>query len=196
MKKLVILVTLVLVASTAALANPVFGDKGAEGNKAVPQTNCCFDYNTDHEIELTVQTWNFSDSDSDADGILTLESTEVTSTNQGQIISAIKSEKKPKFKAGAELSKTVNPMDSGDLDGDGIPDILIGAEIVEGQLQVAGKEISKRSARTGPIKTETPMNKAELIEAMASTAGLSKADAKKALEGFIDTGIDKKDIRR
>jgi DNA-binding protein HU-beta len=28
------------------------------------------------------------------------------------------------------------------------------------------------------------MNKAELIEAMASHAGLSKADAKKALEGF------------
>lgn len=30
------------------------------------------------------------------------------------------------------------------------------------------------------------MNKAELIEAMASNAGLSKADAKKALDGFID----------
>jgi DNA-binding protein HU-beta len=30
------------------------------------------------------------------------------------------------------------------------------------------------------------MNKAELIEAMASSAGLSKADAKKALDGFID----------
>jgi DNA-binding protein HU-beta len=31
------------------------------------------------------------------------------------------------------------------------------------------------------------MNKAELIEAMASDAGLSKADAKKALDAFITT---------
>ena len=31
------------------------------------------------------------------------------------------------------------------------------------------------------------MNKAELIEAMASNAGLSKADAKKALDAFVDT---------
>ncbi len=31
------------------------------------------------------------------------------------------------------------------------------------------------------------MNKAELIEAMASNAKLSKADAKKALDGFIET---------
>lgn len=30
------------------------------------------------------------------------------------------------------------------------------------------------------------MNKAELIDAMASNAGLSKADAKRALDGFID----------
>ena len=30
------------------------------------------------------------------------------------------------------------------------------------------------------------MNKAELIDAMASDAGLSKADAKKALEGFVN----------
>jgi len=30
------------------------------------------------------------------------------------------------------------------------------------------------------------MNKAELIEAMASNAKLSKADAKKALDGFIE----------
>ena len=29
------------------------------------------------------------------------------------------------------------------------------------------------------------MNKAELIDAMAANAGLSKADAKKALDGFI-----------
>lgn len=31
------------------------------------------------------------------------------------------------------------------------------------------------------------MNKAELIDAMAAEAGLSKADAKRALDAFIDT---------
>jgi DNA-binding protein HU-beta len=31
------------------------------------------------------------------------------------------------------------------------------------------------------------MNKAELIDAMASSAKLSKADAKKALDGFLET---------
>lgn len=31
------------------------------------------------------------------------------------------------------------------------------------------------------------MNKAELIEAIASSAKISKADAKKALDGFIDS---------
>ena len=31
------------------------------------------------------------------------------------------------------------------------------------------------------------MNKAELIDAMASKSGLSKADAKRALDAFIDT---------
>ena len=31
------------------------------------------------------------------------------------------------------------------------------------------------------------MNKAELIDSMASSAGLSKADAKKALDAFIDS---------
>ena len=30
------------------------------------------------------------------------------------------------------------------------------------------------------------MNKAELIDAMADSAGLSKADAKKALDGFVN----------
>lgn len=41
------------------------------------------------------------------------------------------------------------------------------------------------------------MNKAELIESMASEAGLSKADAKKALDGFIKatTGALKKGDR-
>ena len=37
------------------------------------------------------------------------------------------------------------------------------------------------------------MNKAELIDAMAANAGLSKADAKRALDGFVDaTGKKKK----
>ena len=38
------------------------------------------------------------------------------------------------------------------------------------------------------------MNKAELVDAIASDAGLSKADAKKALEGFTTaiTGALKK----
>jgi len=31
------------------------------------------------------------------------------------------------------------------------------------------------------------MNKAELIDAMAAQAGLSKADSKRALDAFIDT---------
>lgn len=41
------------------------------------------------------------------------------------------------------------------------------------------------------------MNKAELVEAMASDSGLSKADAKKALDAFINTTTQalKKDDR-
>ena len=41
------------------------------------------------------------------------------------------------------------------------------------------------------------MNKAELIDAIASSAGLTKADAKKALDAFIETTSDslKKDDR-
>jgi DNA-binding protein HU-beta len=31
------------------------------------------------------------------------------------------------------------------------------------------------------------LNKAELVEAIASKSGLSKADAKKALDGFVRT---------
>ncbi len=34
------------------------------------------------------------------------------------------------------------------------------------------------------------MNKAELIDAIASKAGMSKADAKKALDAFVDTTSD------
>lgn len=41
------------------------------------------------------------------------------------------------------------------------------------------------------------MNKAELVESMAERAGISKADAKRALDAFIDTTTDalKKDDR-
>lgn len=41
------------------------------------------------------------------------------------------------------------------------------------------------------------MNKAELVENMAERAGISKADAKRALDAFIDTTTDalKKDDR-
>lgn len=41
------------------------------------------------------------------------------------------------------------------------------------------------------------MNKAELVEAIASKSGLSKADSKKALDGFLDatTGALKKGDR-
>ena len=39
------------------------------------------------------------------------------------------------------------------------------------------------------IKTRN-MNKAELIDAMAAAAGLSKADAKKALDGFVGATTD------
>ena len=34
------------------------------------------------------------------------------------------------------------------------------------------------------------MNKAQLIDAMADKAGLSKADAKKALDAFVDATTD------
>lgn len=181
MKRIAILMTLVLTMSTLALANSI-EDRGAEAN-SINENRCCFDYNTDGEISLTRQTW--TDPDSDGDGVLTLISTETISVNQGQLISAIKSEKKkPKFKAGAELSKSVNSMNVGDLDGDGFADIAISAVIVDNQLQVTGFGISKRSARTGPIRSEQPMNEEELMEAMALQAGLSKADSKKALDGI------------
>jgi len=50
---------------------------------------------------------------------------------------------------------------------------------------MTGTSISKRSARTGIYKTSDTLNKAELVEAIASKSGLSKADAKKALDGFF-----------
>lgn len=140
MKKLAILMTLILASSTAVLANPFFEDKGAEASNALYQTNCCFDYTTDHKVELTLQTWSFSDFDSDADGIA---------------------------------------------------DIVIGAEIVDNQLQITSTDVSKRSARTDPIRTEEPMNKAELIEAIASIEKISRTDAEEVLgEILLEEGRD------
>nr|WP_262494854.1 HU family DNA-binding protein [Brumimicrobium mesophilum] len=40
------------------------------------------------------------------------------------------------------------------------------------------------------MKKTITMNKAELIEAMSSEAGLSKADSKKALDAFINATTD------
>lgn len=193
MKKLAIFMMLVLAMSTAVLANPVFADRGAEASNPLYQGiggGDCDDTRATTPPGLEkVCTMTWIDSDSDGDGIsdLTLESTELVVTNNGQIISAVKAEKKPKFKAGAELSKTVNSLNTGDLDGDGFADIAIGAERNGETVEITGIEISKRDARKGFYQTETHMNKAELIEAMASKAGLSKADSKKALDGFIKT---------
>lgn len=191
MKKLAIFMTLTLALSTVALANPVFEDRGAEASNALYQGKAA--EGDDRPVrkkpgrttyaDITLQTWN--DPDSDGDGVLTLEDTETLSSNQGQIVSAVKSER-PKFKAGAELSKTVNSMYVGDLDGDGLADIAVSIERNGNTVEVAGTSISKRDARKGFYRTETLMNKAELIEAMASEAGLSKADSKKALETYID----------
>ena len=50
--------------------------------------------------------------------------------------------------------------------------------------------------RLSNSKKQSDMNKAELIDAMAEKAGLSKADAKRALDAFIDTtagALKKKD---
>ncbi|MFQ3308000.1 MAG: nucleoid DNA-binding protein [Candidatus Nanohaloarchaea archaeon] len=191
MKKIVIFMTLALALSTAVLANPIYQDRGAEASNPLYQEKCGPETCPENTIRqgkvaLAVYTWNFSDSDSDGDGLGDLTETELISTNQGTIVSAVKAEKKdPKFKAGAELSKTVNGLDLGDLDGDGYPDVAIAAERKGDTLEIKGTEISKRSARTGLYQKESPMNKAELIEAIASEAGLSKADSKRALEGFI-----------
>ena len=210
MKKLVILMALALAMSTAALANPVFQDRGAEASNPFNEEKANGGGDCDDtercirpgEVKLTVQTWNFSDTDSDGDGLLTLKSTEVIDTNQGQIVSALKSER-PKFKAGAELSKTARDNDPttpkllclcsydylgiGDLDGDGFGDVMIATDRNEETLTVAGTEISKRDARKGFIKTENSMNKAELIEAMASHTGLRKEETAGVLDAFINT---------
>lgn len=193
MKKLAILMTLILASSTAALANPVFQDRGAEASNALYQgvgSGDCDDADRcvrPGKVELRVQTW--IDSDSDGDGIsdgIALDDSETLSTNKGQIISAVTAEKKkPKFKAGAELSKKVNSMYVGDLDGDGYGDIAISIR----QEQQNNKDSYRVAAAfpkdwTLPAKVE-PMNKAELIEAMASASGLSKADSKKALDGIV-----------
>lgn len=191
MKKLVIFMTLILATSTVALANPIFKDKGAKasnplnlgiGNGDCNDSDRCV---RPGDISLTVQTW--LDPDSDGDGIsdITLQDTEDLTANKGQIASPVKSER-PKFKAGAELSKTANRMDTGDLDGDGFGDIAVSIERTEeNTVKVTATSIDKRSARTGLYRTENHMNKAELIEAMASHAGLSKADSKKCLDSIV-----------
>lgn len=194
MKKLAIIMTLVLALSTAVLANPVFAERGNEASNALYQEKAngggdCDDQDNcirPGKVALLVQTWTDPDSDGDGIGDLTLQDTELIWTNQGQILSAVKADKKPKFKAGAELSKTVNSLDTGDLDGDGFGDIAISVERSGDTVKVTATSIDKRSARTGAIQTETHMNKAELIEALSSQAGLSKADSKKALNGFIN----------
>lgn len=200
MKKLAIFMTLVLALSTAVLANPIFQDRGNEASNALYQKIGGGDCDDEDrcvrpgKVALTVQTW--IDDDSDGDGIsdgIEMSGSETLATNKGQIASAIKSERKPKFKAGAELSKTVNSLDTGDLDGDGFGDIAISAERTGDTVTVKATSIDKRSARTGLYQTENHMNKAELIEAMASHAGLSKADSKKALDtvGEIILGEDR-----
>jgi nucleoid DNA-binding protein len=219
MKKIVIFMTLALAMSTAALANPIFEDRGAEASNpfdgelasghnggvdilgmGAEKLSSAEDTTKPHskykaEIYVLKFAFNNTDADSDGDGIsdLILESTEIVPTNKGQIASAVKSERKPKFKAGAELSKTVNSLDTGDLDGDGFADIAISADRNGDTVKVTASSIDKRSARTGLYQTENSMNKAELIEAMASHAGLSKADSKKALDtvGEIILGEDR-----
>lgn len=197
MKKLVIFMTLALAMSTLALANPVFQDRGAKASNPMyegtakdvcPNDKCI----APEKVALTIQTW--TDPDSDGDGVPTLVSTEVVGSNQGQIVSAIKSER-PKFKAGAELSKTVNSMDTGDLDGDGFADIAIGIERNGDTFEVTGTEIDKKDIRKGFIKTENHMNKAELIEAMASEAGLSKEESAGVLDAFINATTKASDKR-
>ncbi|WP_414837228.1 HU family DNA-binding protein [Candidatus Nanosalina sp. VS9-1] len=201
MRKLAILMTLVLAMSTAALANPIFEARGAEASNALYQERssaACPDEVSEDvcikpiRLELVVQTW--VDPDSDGDGILTLESTETLSSNRGQVTAAVTSpEKKPKFKAGAELSK-ISSMHVGDLDGDGYGDIALSIR----QEELNNKNSYRVTATSLedwrlPARVE-PMNKAELIEAMASESGLSKADAKRCLEdvtGEIILGEDR-----
>lgn len=236
MKKLAILMTLTLAMSTLAFANPIFQDRGAKASnpfegEVAPGHNGGVDIlgmgaekltsaedttkpHSKYKAEIYVLKFSFNntDADSDGDGIidLILESTEIAPTNKGEIASAIKSER-PKFKAGAELSKTARDneptspkilcgcswdlLETGDLDGDGFADVMIAADRNEESLTVAGTSIDKRSARTGLYKTENHMNKAELIEAMASHAGLSKADSKKALDAFINATTKASDKR-
>ncbi|WEL23489.1 HU family DNA-binding protein [Candidatus Nanohalovita haloferacivicina] len=198
MKKLAILLVLLATATGMALANPVYEARGNMQSNALYQgidSGDCDDADRCvrlGKVALTVQTW--VDPDSDGDGILDLTDTEVISTNRGQVTAAVTSEKRPKFKAGAELSKNVNSMYVGDLDGDGFGDVAVGI-----RKEVQEKKNSYRVSGTSiedwrlPAKVEA-MNKAELIEAIASESGLSKADSKKALDsitGEIILGEDR-----
>lgn len=176
MKKLVILMTLALAMSTAALANPIFQDRGSEASNALYQAGGGDCDDTDRcvrpgKVALTVLKW--VDDDSNGDGIsdgIALDSSETLSTNKGQVISSITSEKKPKFKAGAELSKTPNSMYVGDLDGDGFGDIAISIR----QEETRNKDTYRVTATSTedwklPEKVEV-LTGGGLIEAMASAS--------------------------
>jgi nucleoid DNA-binding protein len=85
-----------------------------------------------------------------------------------------------------------------DFDGDGYPDLAVERSgnifnwTVDGET-VAETKVNKETAADTQVifmqvETDTEAtSRAELIDAIASTSGLSKADSKKALEGFINT---------
>lgn len=88
----------------------------------------------------------------------------------------------------------------GDLDADGLSDLAVEYDSTNvHNWTVSNDTFAKATANTTQVGAtriifvqvegadQQSMNKAELIEAMASHAGLSKADSKKALEGFVDT---------
>ena len=88
----------------------------------------------------------------------------------------------------------VNP----DLDADGLPDLAVEQSGNIFNWTVDGKTVATTSVRKANaadtqvifMQVESDAgarSRPELIDAIASTSGLSKADSKKALEGFIDT---------
>ena len=88
----------------------------------------------------------------------------------------------------------VNP----DLDGDGLPDLAVEQSgnifnwTINGETVVTTTVNKARAADTQVIFMQVESDaearsRPELIDAIASTSGLSKADSKKALDGFIET---------